>query len=47
MGFGGLALLARCSAPALTSVRVSAEEIGVRTTEALMLMLGDGTPSAG
>ena len=44
VGFGD-SLLARCSAPALTSVRVSAEEIGVRTTEALMLMLGDGVPS--
>ena len=44
VGFGD-SLLARCSAPALTSVRVSAEEIGVRTTEALMLLLGGGTPS--
>jgi LacI family transcriptional regulator len=44
VGFGD-SLPARCSAPALTSVRVSAEEIGVRTTEALMLMLGGGAPS--
>lgn len=44
LGFGD-SLLARCSAPALTSVRVSAEEIGVRTTEALVLILGDGVPS--
>lgn len=44
VGFGD-SLLARCSAPALTSVRVSAEEIAVRTTEALLLMLTGGTPS--
>ena len=44
VGFGD-SPLARCSAPALTSVRVSPEEIGVRTAGALILMLGKGVPS--
>jgi len=44
VGFGD-SPLARCSAPSLTSVRVSPEEIAIRTTEALLLMLAGGKPS--
>jgi DNA-binding LacI/PurR family transcriptional regulator len=34
---------ARCAAPPLTSVRVSADEIAARTTDALLTMLAGGT----
>ena len=45
VGFGD-SPLARCSSPLLSSVRVSAEEIGARAAEALLLMLAGGVPTA-
>jgi DNA-binding LacI/PurR family transcriptional regulator len=45
VGFGD-SPVARCMLPALTSVRVSVEEIAVRTAENLLLMLGSGAPAS-
>ena len=43
VGFGD-SPLARCVTPPLTSVRVSADEIAIRATESLLLMLSGGAP---